>query len=338
MKTDEFAFINRQLAGMLKAGLPLEGALKQICADMRRGRLKTELEMLEADLAQGVPLRDAVSRRKLPELYVRLIQVGARGNDLPGVLTMLADYYQRLHTLKTRLKGLLVYPGLVLLVSLGITLFFSVLFFRYHHILLGSMVELLGPGRELASAWPRGLWVSLGLVLPPLVTIVIALAYFLLVTVPRWRDWAASCLPGFKEARVSRLAGGLGMLLKSGCSLKESIELVLCLERGTRFGHELQRWLTCLAGGKGKFADFAPGSRFVPPLFYWLVAAEGEDCPAGLAQAAQIYYARAMHRMEVMLAAVMPVSIILLGLLLGFQLFVVVRVVFGGMLSMIEPF
>ena len=54
MKYEELAFVNQQLAGMLKTGIPLEGALRQLCAQMRRGRLRAELEALEADLAAGV--------------------------------------------------------------------------------------------------------------------------------------------------------------------------------------------------------------------------------------------------------------------------------------------
>src|SRR5437016_3947732 len=53
---------------MLKTGIPLEGALRQLCETMRRGRLRTELELLQADLAKGAPLREAVAARKLPEL------------------------------------------------------------------------------------------------------------------------------------------------------------------------------------------------------------------------------------------------------------------------------
>jgi type II secretory pathway component PulF len=61
MNLDEFPFVNQQLAGMLKSGIPLEGALKQLCATMRRGALRGELEKLEADLTQGVPLAEALA-------------------------------------------------------------------------------------------------------------------------------------------------------------------------------------------------------------------------------------------------------------------------------------
>lgn len=53
-------------------------------------------------------------RRKLPDFFVRLVRLGAEGNDLPGVLTMLGNYYQRRHALWMRLKALRVYPAIVL--------------------------------------------------------------------------------------------------------------------------------------------------------------------------------------------------------------------------------
>ena len=77
MKLDEFAFLNQQLAGMLKSGLPLEMALRQTCAGMRRQRWRTEFERLQADLSQGVPLEKALDARKLPELYKQMVKVGA---------------------------------------------------------------------------------------------------------------------------------------------------------------------------------------------------------------------------------------------------------------------
>src|SRR5438067_12572581 len=122
MNYDEFAFFNQQLAAMLRDGIPLEGALRQLASGMRRGPLRTEIELLENDLARGTPLKDALTKRSLPEFYVRMLEVGVRSQDLPGVLTMLADHYNRTNAIWTRLKGLLVYPLLVVIVSLGLTL------------------------------------------------------------------------------------------------------------------------------------------------------------------------------------------------------------------------
>jgi type II secretory pathway component PulF len=93
MNHDEFAFFNQQLASMLRDGIPLEGAIKQLCAGMKTGTLRAELELLERELADGTPLPAALARRKLPVFYLRMLELGARSNDLPGVLTLLADHY-----------------------------------------------------------------------------------------------------------------------------------------------------------------------------------------------------------------------------------------------------
>ena len=145
MKLDEFAFVNQQLAGMLKSGQPLEGALRQLTASLDRGDLKSELTALEADLAKGTPLRDALPPRQLPEFYKRMVQLGAQANNLPGVLLLLADYYQRLDALWTRLRGLLVYPLIVLVVATGLS------------VVLGFLLDAVS-GALLSDTYSSEFW------------------------------------------------------------------------------------------------------------------------------------------------------------------------------------
>lgn len=339
MKTDELSFINRQLAGMLHAGIPLEGALRKLCEDMQRGGLRTELEQLEADLAQGVPLREAITRRKLPELYQRTIQAGIQGNDLPAVLTMLADYYQRVHVLKTRLKAMLVYPFIVLIVSLAVTLTLTIFYGFLSNWSAGTLwnpyFDLLGPGRDLPD-FTQFIFTIRGLavVLPPLLIGTMFAALLMFSFMPTLRRWALTRVPGFREAQLARLAASLGLLLRGGTSLGDAVALLENLEHETLLGRELARWKTRLAEGNRKFSELAAGSRYVPPLFYWLVASEGEDCPAGLAQAADVYQARAAHRAEMALYSVLPISILGLGLVVGFQVFMIMQMALGGFLPL----
>ena len=103
MNYDEFAFFNQQLAAMLRDGIPLEGALKQLAAGMRTGPMRAEIQPLEADLSRGTPLKEALGRRALPEFYCRMLEIGVRSDDLPGMLTLLADHYQRANALWNRL-------------------------------------------------------------------------------------------------------------------------------------------------------------------------------------------------------------------------------------------
>src|SRR5256885_3058923 len=106
MNYDEFAFFNQQLAAMLREGIPLEDTLKQLSTGMRADSLRAQIEQLESELAKGAPLKEALAHHSLPPFYLRMMKIGARSNDLPAMLTLLADYYQRANALLTRLKGL----------------------------------------------------------------------------------------------------------------------------------------------------------------------------------------------------------------------------------------
>src|SRR5580693_1950103 len=155
MKYDEFAFFNQQLAAMLRDGIPLEGALKRLCEDMRRGQLRDELQALEADLARGTPMADALKARQLPELYKRMILVGVKSGDLPGALTMLADYFQRQNNLWMRLKSLMVYPLIVLFAAFLLSCFMA---YILGHFIWNNLESLVG-NSSIAPVW-AGIWMA----------------------------------------------------------------------------------------------------------------------------------------------------------------------------------
>src|SRR3989441_5963262 len=319
MKWDEFAFLNQQLAGMLKTGIPLEGALRQLCETMRRGRLRTELELLQTDLARGAPLREAVAARKLPELYARMVQVGQQGNDLPGMLTLLADYYHRLNAIAARLKGLMVYPAIVLVTTIALFAFLTWLYATLIETFMPEFLEGYGmPYGVRGSIWLPVIWLCL-----------LSASFVAALLIPRCRDWLRWRLPAFKEAGFSQFASSMKLMLQNGGQLRDALALMQQLERGTAAGAELERWQTRLAAGHGKFADLAAGGKIFPPLFVWLVAQAGEDLAEGFGRAAEIYYARAAHRVEMLLYAALPVAVLVLGALIFLQTYPLLSLLVG---------
>jgi type II secretory pathway component PulF len=187
---------------MLKDGIPLEGAIKQLCTDMRSGQLREQLELLERDLAKGTPLKEAIAGRNFPDYYKKMVEVGARTNDLPGTLTLLADYYERANALWTRLKGLLVYPAIVTLVSVALTTFLCLVF---NHFLTSVNDFMPIPPIFMAAMW-----------MPP-VLMAAALAIGLTaVFVPSWRARMRWKLPAFREASLSQLASAIASMLRNG--------------------------------------------------------------------------------------------------------------------------
>src|SRR5437667_7789205 len=127
-----------------------------------------KVQQLDAHLSRGTPLKEALARRALPPFYIRMVEIGTRSNDLPGVLNLLADHYHRANALWTRLKGLMVYPLIVIVVALGLTLFLSLVF---SHFLANFFDRFTLPSLMVASMW-----------IPPLVLALLALVAILAFT------------------------------------------------------------------------------------------------------------------------------------------------------------
>src|SRR5581483_8894581 len=295
----------------------------RLCKEMRRGKLRNELQSLETDLAKGIPLSDAIAPRQLPELYKRMIIAGVKGGDLPGALTMLADYFHRRSNLWARMKGLMVYPVIVLFVALVLSCFLS---YILGHFILNNFNELTNfYGRTFTTPVAVNLWT------PPIVFgIALVLAITALIILParrllRWR------LPAFKEASLAEVASVSWLLLKNGVPLNDALQLAEQLESGTRAQKEMAQWRQGLAGGHGKFSEIAVSNvassgMVFPPLFVWTIAQAGEDLTSGFKRTAELYSARALYRTELFLYSALPCAILLVAALIISELQPVFRV------------
>ncbi len=342
MKDDELAFLNHQLAAMLHDGIPLEGALHRLCEEMGAGPLRDELRALETDLSKGAPIEQALASRRLPELYKRLVLVGVKSGDLPGALRMLADYFQRRHRLWTRLKGLMVYPAIVLSVSFVLSCF---LFWLLHHYIWKNLVLL--SGRPVPAVMAAGLWIA-----PSVIGLVLA-AGLVAVAVSPWRRKLRWRLPAFRQASLAEVASAVWLMLKNGVPLDDALALVEDLEGATIAQTEIARWRSRLAAGHGKFSEMAApvvsapplwrrdlfgkaskttrGGVF-PPLFVWTVAQSGEDLAGGFERAAKLYEARAQYRAELLLYSALPCSILALAIMIISQ----IQPVFAGLIAFLN--
>jgi type II secretory pathway component PulF len=322
MRQDEFAFFNQQLAAMLRDGIPLEGALRRLCSEMRQGALRNELQALEADLAKGAPIADALAPRRLPELYKRMILIGAKSNDLPGALTLLADYFQRQNHVWTRLKSLMTYPLIVMFASVLISTALAVIWNfgigpSFRDIYAGMGISLPG-ATQFALGTLQCIWIF------PIALGILFVAMVAAIFVPAMRGNFLCRMPAFKEATVSHIAAALEMLLQKGVSLPEAVGLVKNLETSPAAAADLQRWQTKLAAGVAKFSEVAAGNKLIPPMFTWIVSGAGENLAEGFKRAAEIYHARALYRTEVALFSVLPLASVFLGAIVISQAFLVI--------------
>ncbi|HNC99312.1 MAG TPA: hypothetical protein PKW90_24475, partial [Myxococcota bacterium] len=227
------------------------------------------------------------------------------------VLGLAADYYQQTHALWMRLRGLLVYPSILLVASIGLSTLVGCLYSGFMRA-VGTDSLLGGFGGPAATPGQITLlWIQVWT--PVCLLGALGLIALVALRLPRTRDWLEWHLPGFREARLSRLGRTLHLLVSRGTPMGEAVALLGTLEPGRAQAREMARWQQRLAGGATRFPQLTEGSPVILPLFSWMVEGTGENWPAGFLRAAELYQTRAGHRTDMLLFAALPTSVILLG-------------------------
>lgn len=121
----DLAWLTRQLASLLAAGLPLEAALGATLEQAERKHITQVLGAVRTDVRSGMRLAEALADRPrdFPEIYRALVAAGEESGDLAQVMERLADYIEDRNTLRGKILTAFIYPGVVGLVSIGIVIF-----------------------------------------------------------------------------------------------------------------------------------------------------------------------------------------------------------------------
>jgi type II secretory pathway component PulF len=155
---------------------------------------------------------------------------------------------------------------------------------------------------------------------PPIVLGVVALIGVIALTNSTWRNKLRWRIPAFREASLAQLASGISMMLRTGTTLPEALALAEALEANSPASAALAQWRRQVEAGQGKPAQWHSAPAPFPPMFLWLVQKGGENLSAGFQKAAEIYQGRASYRIEMALYGALPISILLLGQMVFWQI------------------
>ena len=119
IKQKDIAVFTRQLATMMKAGVPLLQAFDIVARGSTNPRLTKLLTEIRTDVETGTSL--SVAFRKHPmqfnALYCNLVEAGEQGGILEQLLERLAIYEEKTLALRNKIKSALVYPIAVMVVA-----------------------------------------------------------------------------------------------------------------------------------------------------------------------------------------------------------------------------
>lgn len=119
IKQKDIAIFTRQLATMMKAGVPLLQAFDIVARGAANPRLTKLLTDIRADVETGTSLSAAFRKHPMhfDSLYCNLVEAGEAGGILEALLDRLAIYQEKTMALKSKIKSALMYPIAVVVVA-----------------------------------------------------------------------------------------------------------------------------------------------------------------------------------------------------------------------------
>ncbi len=120
IKPVDIAFFTRQVATMLKAGVPLIQGLEIVATGVEKDALKKLILDIRDSVNSGQDLSSSMAAhpRLFDDLYCSLVAAGEQSGSLETMLDRIATYKEKLESLKAKIKKALTYPTAVLAVGL----------------------------------------------------------------------------------------------------------------------------------------------------------------------------------------------------------------------------
>jgi type IV pilus assembly protein PilC len=326
IKQKDIAVFTRQLATMMKAGVPLLQAFDIVGRGATNPRLTKLLNDIRTDVETGTSL--SVAFRKHPmqfnALYCNLVEAGEQGGILEQLLERLAIYEEKTMQLKQKIKSALVYPVAVLVVAfvvLTIIMLFVIPSFKEVFTSFGA--EL--PAPTLAVMWlseqfVKFWWLIFG--------VIIGGGYFFIQT---WRrsekmqmamDRLFLRLPVFgdliRKAVLARWTRTLSTMFGAGVPLVEALDSVGGASGNAVYlqaTEQIQKEVST-----GTALTMAMQNTGVFPTMVLQMASIGEESGSldhMLGKAAEFYEEEVDEMVKGLSSLMEPFIIVILGVLIG---------------------
>lgn len=232
LSTRDLSLITRQLASLVKSGLPLDEALHATAKQSQKANVKRVVLQVRTKVLEGFSLAQALGENPVAfnDMYRALVRAGEGSGYLSPVLERLADYTQTSQQLQQRIKMAMIYPIVMLVVSLAVIVALMVL-------VVPKLVKIFEQGKRELPALTEGMIATSSFLMNYGIYLFFALigVYFLIKRLmrdpKRLRAWhvVQLKLPVIgelvKQINSARFAATLSLLSASGVPLLQALNI-----------------------------------------------------------------------------------------------------------------
>lgn len=331
------ALATRQLATMVKAGLPLMRALHALSRDESNAKLSSVLKIVAEDIKAGETFSQALAKHPyaFSKFYISLIKSAEQSGNMDRILLQLAKYMERSESIKRKVRSAMAYPVFVLgfVILAGAVLFLKVV------PMMAAVYDKLDAELPALTQFVIGvsdlmrtyLWVLLLIIAALLVT------YRILKRVPTFQlnvDKRKLEVPIFgpivKKLVIAKFLRTLGVLVDSGLPIMDSLEL-----SGDSSGNEfLASSVKKVSADVSKGANLTSGFKktgVFPEIVVQMVST-GEDTGSlgeMLSEVSDFYDEQVETAVGGLAAFIEPLMIVVVGAIVGLVVIATFMPVFG---------
>jgi type IV pilus assembly protein PilC len=329
--------LSRQLAAFLRAGIPLLAAIAVLGEESKKPAVTRVLGEIGDSLRGGSTFADAVDRfpADFPPFYRGILRSAELTGRLDTVLDQLSVYLDRDLEARRKIKGAMMYPAVVAVLSVGAVAILSVVvlpkfvdFFASLDVPLPVTTRLMLSFSAFVSGW---WWAILGGMAAGY-----AGYHFGMKTTPfrRLRDGLLLRVPvvgvTIRYAVVERFTRLLASMIAAGVPLPDALQVATMSLRNLVFERALLRARLQLLDGAGLAAPVADTALFPGVATQMIrVGEETGTLDTQLEVAAQYYERELDYKIKKLTTLIEPVVVLVMGLVVGFVAVALVSAMYG---------
>ncbi|MDB2544839.1 type II secretion system inner membrane protein GspF [Woeseiaceae bacterium] len=125
LSNNDLSYFTRQLATLIKSGIPIDEALIAINEQNDKQHIKNIILTIHSKIMEGYTLSDSFSDfpKSFPLIYTTTIAAGEKSGNLSLILEKLADFTESRQKLQQQIKNALIYPSALVITALLVIAF-----------------------------------------------------------------------------------------------------------------------------------------------------------------------------------------------------------------------
>ena len=318
----EVTVLIRDLALLLKAGLPLDDALKLLGDDARPAAARL-LADLRSAIGAGAGFAEALGAHpeSVPAEVVAMVRVAEAAGGLETVLEAVADDRSRQERVAARVSAALRYPAFLLVVAVAVLVFFLLFVVPQFAGVIADFGTEPDPFVAVVLALSEWLNANGDLLLGVLAGL--ALLLFLVLRTPTLRNRLLRLLgrlPGIRGVvelrRTAAICRGLGTLLGNGVTLTDALKVMA--DTGGVDAEPIAAVLAKVRRG-GRLVDCLTEVALVPPLAARMlrVGEESGELATVARRCSDFYEGKLGERLDKLAGIVGPAAIVVISVVVG---------------------